>query len=91
MKICGLDYEIRYTDDDSVIGESSATRQTITISDCLNPSYKNMVLIHEWLHQVLHHNGYINETMNENLIQAIVIELVNNGFNLLKQEYTNGS
>lgn len=82
LKICGLNYTVKSTDDLNIVGESSALNQTITVCNYLPEQYQRMVLIHEWLHQVLHHHGYINETLNEQLIQCLAIELIENKFKL---------
>lgn len=59
LKVLGVPFKVEVCpiEDDSTVGETYGLHRKIRISDTLDNRKKWSVLLHEWVHAVLHVNG----------------------------------
>lgn len=81
VKIGNLLYSIEsiekeLADVKAVFGESSYTEQKIRLSSGLSKEKREETLIHEFVHLILNHYGYFQESDNEKMVRFLQVACI---------------
>ena len=75
VRICGIDYKIKFTDDpfgaDTNFGQLDFSKAEITINKSLCPEIIKETMIHEVIHAILRHIGRLDLTEDETFTQGL--------------------